>query len=213
MQEAKLWRSRYRGELPELQAAYLDAVFALSARATRRRRFAIIAAMAFLSLLVVAGGVALYTINAAQKEATEQARRVTEQLSLTKVAEAAAKKAEATANEERKKVEEGSKDLASKNDELVHAVSDAQTAKERAEQAQQVAEEARKKAERSKRRERVSSVRAREAAAAAEASKVDAEHANERLQALLEQEKKRVEALEAQTRGVKIIPDVAVHDK
>src|SRR5690349_22059830 len=29
MQEAKLWHSRYRGELPDLQRAYLNAVFSL----------------------------------------------------------------------------------------------------------------------------------------------------------------------------------------
>ena len=70
MQEAKHWHSRYRGELPELQRAYLNAVFALSVKATRRKRLAIIGSMAFLSLLVVAAGVALYKIRAAQQEAT-----------------------------------------------------------------------------------------------------------------------------------------------
>ncbi len=45
MQEAKLWHSRYRGELPELQRAYLDAVFCLSARAARRKRLAIVGAI------------------------------------------------------------------------------------------------------------------------------------------------------------------------
>jgi serine/threonine protein kinase len=213
MQEAKLWRSRFRGELPELQTAYLDAVFALSARATRRKRLAIIASMAFLSLLVVAAGVGMYTINAAQKEATEQAQRVTAQLKLTKVAEAAAKAAEVTAKQEREKAVAASQDLETKNVELIGAVNDARSAKEHAEQAQQVAEEARKKAEHSKRRERLSSRRAIEAAAAAEASAAEAKHAGERLQELLEQEKKRVELLQAQTRGLKIIPDVAVHDK
>ena len=35
MQEAKLWHSRYRGDLPDLQRAYLTAVFSFSARAAR----------------------------------------------------------------------------------------------------------------------------------------------------------------------------------
>ncbi|HEY0986170.1 MAG TPA: AAA family ATPase, partial [Kofleriaceae bacterium] len=95
-EEARLWRGRYRGELPELQRAYLDAVFALGARATRRTRLAVIAAMAILSALVIAAGVGLFMIRNAQKEATAQARRAEHQLGLTQAAEK-------TANAERAK--------------------------------------------------------------------------------------------------------------
>jgi len=213
MQEAKLWHSRYRGELPELQRAYLAAVFALSVKATRRRRLAIIAAMAFLSLLVVAAGVALYTIRAAQKEATAQARRVAQQLHLTQAAEKTAKAAELTANTEREKAIAASKDLAAKNADLVAAIEDARRAQQAAEQAQREAEDARVRAEKSKRAEGRSRRRATEAAAAAEAAAAEAQRAGKRLEVLLAQEKRRVEELEAQTRGIKIIPDVAVHDR
>jgi serine/threonine protein kinase len=213
MQEAKLWHSRYRGQLPDLQRAYLEAVFALSARATRRKRLAIIAAMGCLSLLVVAAGVALYTIHAAQQEATEQAHRVTQQLSLTQTAEKAAKAAESTARAEREKAIAAGADLATKNADLIAAIDESRRAQEAAEQARNAAEEARKRAERSKRKERQSRQHATAEAARAENAAAEAKRAGERLQELLDREKKRVEELEAQTRGVKIIPDVAVRDR
>jgi serine/threonine protein kinase len=212
MQEAKHWYSRYRGNLPDLQRAYLNAVFALSAKTTRRKRLAITAAIGFLSLLVVAAGVALYMIRDAQQEATAQARRVAEQLKLTQAAEKTAKAAEATANTEREKAIAASKNLETKNADLIAAIEAAKRAQQEAEQAQKESEQARLRAEKSKRQERRSRRRATEAAAAAQAAAAEAKRAGEKLENLLAQEKKRVEELEAQTRGVKIIPDVAVRD-
>jgi eukaryotic-like serine/threonine-protein kinase len=217
MQEAKHWHSRYRGELPELQRAYLNAVFSLSVKATRRKRLAVIAAMTFLSALVVAGGIGIYMIRNAQKEATAQARRVADQLTLTQAAEKTAKTAEASANTEREKAIAASKNLETKNTALVAAIDAAERARQESEQARQdserartEAEQARLRAEKSKRQERRSKQRATEAAAAAEAAAADAQRAGDKLAALLAQEKKRVEELEAQTRGVKIIPDVTL---
>jgi eukaryotic-like serine/threonine-protein kinase len=212
MQEARHWYSRYRGQLPDLQRAYLNAVFALSVKATRRKRLAVIGSMAFLSLLVVAAGVALYTIRAAQQDATAQAQRVAQQLALTQAAEKAAKTAEATANTEREKAVAARNDLATKNADLIAAIDEARRAQQAAEQARLDAEQARVRAEKSKRQERRSRHKATELAAAAEAAADDARRAKERVEALLDQEKKRVDELEKQSRGVKIIPDVAVHD-
>jgi hypothetical protein len=213
MEEARHWHSRYRGTLPDLQRAYLDAVFALSVKAMRRKRLAIIGAIAFLSLLVVAAGVALYTIREAQQEATAQAQRVAQQLSLTQSAEKAAKAAEATANTEREKAIAASTGLAAKNADLIAAIDEAKAAQQAAEQARSEAEQARLRSDKSKRRERRSRRRATEAAAAAEIAAAEARRAGQRLKVLLDEEKRRVEELEAQTRGVKIIPDVAVRDR
>jgi hypothetical protein len=211
--EAKLWHSRYRGELPELQRAYLDAVFALSVRATRRKRLAVIAVMGSLSALVIAAGVALYLIRDAQREATAQAHRVAQQLALTQAAEQTAKAAEATANSEREKAIAASKNLETNNAELRAAVAEAKRAQEEAQQAQLEAEEARSRAEKSKHRERRSRRHATEAATKAELAAEEARRAKARVEALLAKEKQRVDELEAQTRGVKIIPDVAVRDR
>lgn len=210
MEEAKLWHARYRGELPELQRAYLNAVFALSARAARRKRDMTFAAISFLSLLVVAAGIALFMIRDAQQEATAQAGRAEQQLALTRAAEVAAQA-------ERKKAIEASKQLSKQNSELSTAIANANTARENAEQArqtaeeaQQTAEEARQRAEKSKRRERRSKRRATEAATLAMNAETAARRAGEDLQRMLAEERARVQELEKLSRGAKIVPDVAV---
>ncbi len=208
MEEAKLWHSRYRGELTDLQRAYLDAVFTLSTRATRRKRLAVTAAIGLLSLAVIAGGVGLYMIRKAQQEATAQAHRVEQQLERTQTAEA-------TAKAEHAKALAANRDLEGKNTQLVAAVTaaerartDAEAARTEAEAAQAAAEQARLRAEKSKRREQRSRRQATQAAQDAQAAEVVAKQAGEKLQAMLAQEKKRVEELEQQTRGVKIITQV-----
>ncbi len=215
MQEAKLWHSRYRGELPELQRAYLSAVFSLSARAARRTRMAVAGAIGLLSALVVAAGVALVMIRDAQQEATAQARRARDQLALTQEAERAALSERAKAVDASKKLETQNASLYAAVEAANRARAQAEAARVEAEGARAHAEEASKRAEKSKRRERQSRRRAMEEAArakdAAERAEVAAEQArvaSDRAEALLTAERRRVQELEAQTRGVKIIPDV-----
>jgi eukaryotic-like serine/threonine-protein kinase len=210
-EEARLWHGRYRGDLPELQRAYLAAVFALAARATRRTRLAVIAAMAFLSALVIAAGVGLFMIRSAQKEATAQARRAEHQLTLTQAAEK-------TANAERTKAVAANQKLETQNAALIAASQAAERARIEAERARGDAEAARVEAERarlraeaSRRLERRSRQREAEAARVAREAEAEARLAGERLQTLLDQEKRRVQDLEELTRGVKIIPDVPVN--
>jgi serine/threonine protein kinase len=71
--EAQRWHRRYRGRLAPVEAAYLTAVLALAARATRRRRLVVVGTIWFLSLLVGAAAVALVLIRNAEQRATEQA--------------------------------------------------------------------------------------------------------------------------------------------
>ncbi|HET7502050.1 MAG TPA: serine/threonine-protein kinase [Kofleriaceae bacterium] len=210
MQEAKLWRSRYRGELPDLQRAYLDAVFSLSARATRRKRLAVIAAMGFLSALVIAGGVGIYMIRNAQQEATAQARRVAEQLTLTQAAEQTAKAEHAKTAAANLKLETQNTQLLAAIDAANRARQESERARTEAERAQAEAEAARQRAEQSKRHERRSRRKATEAAAAAEAAAAEAKRASAQAESLLEQERKRVKELEQLTRGAKIISDVTL---
>jgi eukaryotic-like serine/threonine-protein kinase len=210
MQEARLWHGRYRGELPELQLAYLRAVFGLADRTTRRTRLAVIGGFATLSALVIAAGIALVMIRDAQQEATAQAGRVAGQLRLTRVAEASAKAAETTAHRERENAVAASQSLASKNAALVAAIDAAERARAEAEAARIEAEAARHKAEKSKRQERRSKRRATEAAALATAAERKARQASAALETQLALERQRVAELQALTRGAKIIPDVAV---
>jgi eukaryotic-like serine/threonine-protein kinase len=73
MQEARGWHRRYRGTLPALHEEFLRAAFALASRTARARRAAMLGTIAFLSLLVVAAGVALVSIRKAEREARKQA--------------------------------------------------------------------------------------------------------------------------------------------
>jgi eukaryotic-like serine/threonine-protein kinase len=210
MEEARLWHSRYRGELPELQRSYLQAVFSLSDRTARRKRAAVISAMVFLSLLVIAAGVALFMIRAAQKDATDQARLAQQQLLLTQAAEITANAERQKADIERKKAIEASQQLGTRNAELMKAIDTATRAQSSAEVARNEAEEARLRAEKSKRRERRSKRRATEAAQVAQVAEAAAKRAGEDLEVLLARERKRVQELEELTRGAKIVPDVDV---
>ncbi len=217
MQEAKLWHSRYRGDLPDLQRAYLHAVFALSDRTTRRRQFAVIAAIGFLSVLVIAASVGLVMIRNAQQEATAQAHRVEQQLTLTQAAEKAAKAAEQTAkaaeqtaNTERAKTVAANEKLASNNAKLVAAVTAAEQARQEAEHAKVEADQARLRAEASKRLEQQSKQRATQAAKVATKAAAEAKRASEKLQAILDEEQKRIQELEAATQGAELVPDVTL---
>jgi serine/threonine protein kinase len=203
MQEARLWHGRYRGELPELQRAYLAAVFALAARASRRKQLAVIGAMGFLLALVIAAGVALVTIREAQQEATAQAERVEDQLVLTR-------EAEAGANAERAKAVAASRQLERQNASLLEAIDDARRARIAAERARTEAEQARQRAEQSRRHEQRSQRRQAEAARRASAAAAEARVANERLEALLAEQRMRLAELEELTQGVGIITDVSL---
>jgi hypothetical protein len=62
MEEARLWRHRYLGELPQRESEFIDAVIALGTRAARVRRRAVMGAFAFLLVLVAAAGATLFKI-------------------------------------------------------------------------------------------------------------------------------------------------------
>jgi eukaryotic-like serine/threonine-protein kinase len=201
MAEAKLWHSRYRGELPELQRAYLNAMFAAAAKATRHKRLAVIAALGFLSVLLIAAGVALVMIRDAQQDATAQARLAEERLRLTQAAQLTADTERKKADGERAKAVEANTKLEGQNAALVAAV-------DTADRARRDAEEARRRAEAAKREEQLSARRAAESAEAARAAEAEAKRAGEDLERLLAQERKRVKELEEQTRGAQIVPSV-----
>jgi serine/threonine protein kinase len=85
MREAARWHRRYRGVLPTLQREYLDAVFALAARQARVKRLVVAGSFAVLSVLVIAGGIALILIRDAEREAraAEHQARVAERQART----------------------------------------------------------------------------------------------------------------------------------
>jgi eukaryotic-like serine/threonine-protein kinase len=201
--EARRWHRRYKGELPELQQRYLDAVFSLASKSARRRRLAVVGTMVFLVGLVAVSAVALVVIRGAHKEAEKNAEaarsaevQARESEKLAKDAEVEAKarlaevqekererrreeelkeKAEAQAAAANTQVELTAEELKNKNAELLVAL-------ERAERAHVEAQKAQERAE--------------ENAEAAKASQRAAERAQGELARLLEEEKKRAKRLE-----------------
>jgi eukaryotic-like serine/threonine-protein kinase len=204
MEEAQRWRRRYRGELPALQQAYLDAVFGLEARATRRRRYLVAGAMVFLTGLVAAAFVALVLIRNAQQEAVSEAEaasraeeQVREQLARVQAEERARRQAQEREREARQAAEQFSGDLEVANDQLAFTVAELRAALDGANEAKSRARSAREQAERNE--------------ATALAAKAEAQRVNKELQQLLESERERVRALEQQM-GT-IIEDLTREDR
>lgn len=202
MEEARLWRRRYQGELSRLESEYLDAVFGLATRATRRRRAILTGVMVFLVALVVAAAVALVSIrraeqsarrNEAQARAAEQ--KVTRQLEIIRQKEKEKAEAEQAASQAKEQVATKDQDLKQKQeelnlsyDQLKDALTQARAEKAKAEAEQQRAEKA--------------SARAREAQKQAEAAKeraqrlADAERkAKAQMEQLLQRERANVQRL------------------
>ncbi|HYO51799.1 serine/threonine protein kinase [Archangium sp.] len=198
VEEAQRFQRRYRGELPQLQRDFLDAVFSQAVRATRLRRALLIGSTVLLGLLVIAAAVALVVISSSQQEAERQAQ-------VAKAAEVVARKAEATARgaeteakqrlaevqakelerqkaqqeaeEANKQVELVNEELLSKNEELLSALQRAQEAQLRARFAKWHAEK--------------NAVTARQA-------REEAIRAAEKLATLLRREQERVKRLQSQ---------------
>jgi eukaryotic-like serine/threonine-protein kinase len=198
VEEAQRFQRRYRGELPQLQQDFLEAVFAQEKKGKRLRRALLIGATTFLGLLVIAAAVALVVIRNAQQEAERQAKvalaaeataRSAESTARTAEAEAKQRLAEVQAKElERQKAEEEARkaqqaaeaaraEVERTNNELLAAL-------ERAQEAQQRAKGAKKRAEQS--------------AEEARSAKEDAIKAAEKLATLLRREQDRVQRLQSQ---------------
>jgi hypothetical protein len=205
MEEAERWYRRYRGELPAVQREYLQAVFAQAARAVRTRRLILAGVIAFLSALVAAAAVALVVISDAQLEAESQAKEAERQLGRAQVAETEAKAERERAVGASKQVERANRELESKNAELQAAVLAAEAARREAEAARERSEEA-------QRRARYDRQRAEDNERQARAAQGQAQRANARLQALLEQERRRIRELEKQAAYTSVIEELRGSD-
>ncbi|HEY4058409.1 MAG TPA: protein kinase [Kofleriaceae bacterium] len=71
MEEARLWRARYRGELPRRDQEFIDEVIELGTRAQRTRRRAVMAGFIVMAALVAAAGFALVMIQQAKQQAVD----------------------------------------------------------------------------------------------------------------------------------------------
>jgi hypothetical protein len=72
VEEARRFQRRYRGELPQAQQDFLEALFAQAAKVSRWRRTLAVGSIVFLALLVAASAVALVLIHRSNQEARHQ---------------------------------------------------------------------------------------------------------------------------------------------
>ena len=86
--EAQRFQTRYKGELSGRERNFLNEVIELHARAGRTKRRALVASFVVLVMLVVAGGVALLSIRAAERKAVSNAALAEEETKKAQDAEA-----------------------------------------------------------------------------------------------------------------------------
>ena len=117
MEEARLFRARYTGELPPRELAFLQAVIALATREQRRRRHRVLAAFVALGILLAVAVVGLVAIRSEKQRADEEAaeaareserarRNATEAKAAREAAEREAARARAAEDELRQKYAE-----------------------------------------------------------------------------------------------------------
>jgi flagellar basal body-associated protein FliL len=198
--EAARFSRRYRGELPELQRAFLDAVFSQEKRAARRKRVLAIVGVVVLVAMVLAAGVALVVISQARGDALKQAEVARQESRKAHEAESSAKKsfddlqvnqeklkaATKLANDARVRAESAAEEVAKKAQELSAALVAAEQAKNLAASQRLVA-----------------LAKAREAAAAQKVAQENAAEAHK----LAEAEAERARKLEKQL-GSPVIDDL-----
>ncbi|WP_437682327.1 nSTAND1 domain-containing NTPase [Sorangium sp. So ce131] len=177
-EEARRFRERYRGDLPEREGLFLEAVLRLADQLQRGRRRLVSGIIAALSVLVVAAGAGIVKV-------TGQNRVITEQLDEIRTKEETMKQALASEEAARSAAERARQDSEA-------ARQDSEAQRRRAEQMQREAEEARDRAEAEAERARVAAGQARTARDEARRSETEAREAE--VKAIEEEQKARVAA-------------------
>ncbi|MFH2011006.1 MAG: protein kinase, partial [bacterium] len=195
-EEARFWHRNYLGPIPSLEEDYLDAVFQLAQRNTRRKRWLLGAVIATLALLAAGAVAAWLQVRAAEKRALDKAdiarraeKKIKDQLGLIQRKErerSAAERAKSEAEKLRQKAEvvatQGQKQLRTAETNLKRSYADleqalkkaqdektrAVTARKEAQEAARKAQEATRKAQEATRKLRELADRERKARATAE---------------------------------------------
>ena len=106
MEEARLWRARYRGELPAREQDFIAAVIALGTRAARVKRRLVIAGFVVLGALVAAASTGMLLIRDAEQAARQAEREAVERARMESEAKAEAERQAVLAKQaERRAVE------------------------------------------------------------------------------------------------------------
>ncbi|XXT24987.1 serine/threonine-protein kinase [Sorangium sp. So ce429] len=175
--EARGFRERYRGALPERERLFLEAVLRLADQTYRRRRRLVTGVIAALSLVAVTAGAGIVKL-------TRQNRVITAQLDEIRRKEDTLKEALASEEAQRSAAE--------------RARQESEAERRRAEQMQREAEEARRRAEAEAERARVAAGEAQAARDTAQRSEAEAREAEVKA---TEEERKARAAAEAALRS------------
>jgi serine/threonine protein kinase len=171
MEEARLFRIRFTGELPAREQAFLQAVDARATRATRRKRRIVVATMLTLSLVAVAAVGAAFMISEQKERARANEKEAVKQRQLAEVAVKEAKEQTDNATRERKAAEDAKSQLQTQNKQLIEAMES-----ERAARTEAVAStKAKTRAERVAEKAKAKAAKAIEESAEAKAKAADAE--------------------------------------
>jgi len=206
--EAERFVRRYRGDLPEVQKAFLKAVFDLDARAAKRKRVALIGVVTFLCVLVAAAAVALVVIRQRGNEAARQADKALKAEKIARDSEKVARDSEKVA----KDAEKTATDAKEVAEQRLALIQKAQAEKAKAEAEVQLTnqelamtndelKDALKKSKRATAEAKASEDRAEANAREARAAQADTERAKKEIERLLTKERDRVQKLEEQLGG------------
>ncbi len=153
-ENAIAFKRDFQGVLAEREKDFLNAVFKLATRYTRRRRLAIMGGIVLTAAAVLGLVFGLFTVSGHKRDADEQAQRAKKQAVLAEQEAARAKKAEAeiAVQLERIKKTEAAKQASDRKvqlsaAELQVALNNAQAEAKRAEEAERAAKAARRDAE------------------------------------------------------------------
>ncbi len=203
MAEARQWRLRNpEAELPEVERAFLDAVFELSERDVRRRRRTRLIALAVTVLVATGAVVALVWINRSESDARATAERARDQAERALSAERLARKEQERSAEARQLTEKERR-------RREQAESTARTASAQVEETQEDLKETNADLQLALVAKEQEADRARKALRKAESETVRAQSAESRLEArhaelkkLLSEKERQVRALEKQMRSI-----------
>jgi len=189
--EAQRFQRRFRGELPEVQQEFLEAVSAQAQSSARLKKTLTIGAMIFLLGLVAASAVALVKISRAQREAEHQAE--------------AAMRASLVAQQAEAEAKESLEEVTKKERERAAAAKAAEEARERVRLAYAELQEktgalldALKKADIARRRAKRAQLNAEQSAELARVAEDKARRAAKQVEEALKREQERASRLEAQ---------------
>jgi len=144
MEEARLWRSRYHGELPAREDDFLREVIALGTRATRIKRRLVVAGFIVLGALGTAAGAGLLVVREAKQHALENEAKAKAAAAAIDVQKRKAEDNARQAEESKQLAEQRARELELKNEQLELAI-DSRTAAEHARDKAQASESVQKR--------------------------------------------------------------------